>query len=340
MDTVATEPVTIRAMCADDLSGVVAIDATIEGRLRRTYIERRLRAAQREPALHAQFAAQDEHGLAGYLLARVLDGEFGREERALRIELVGTRADARGHGVGLQLFAALTSWAGRHGIVTLRTQAAWRDHAMLRWLDSLGFALGSGHVLDCTIEGGAWHPERDDAIDTSSADDAPREISFSDAEANDFERSARGGAEVRSMTLADLDEIVRIDRRITGRDRRGYILGRLQEALDDSTLRISLAARLDGAVAGYLMARADRGDFGRTEPVVVLDTIGVDPAQVQHGIGRALLSQLFANLAALRIERVETVVAPRDFALLGFLYAAGFAPSQGLAFVRALEPAA
>jgi hypothetical protein len=48
------------------------------------------------------------------------------------------------------------------------------------------------------------------------------------------------------------------------------------------------------------------------------------------------MSQLFANLGALRIERVETVVAPRDIALLGFLYEIGFAPSQRIAFVRRL----
>jgi ribosomal protein S18 acetylase RimI-like enzyme len=89
-------------------------------------------------------------------------------------------------------------------------------------------------------------------------------------------------------------------------------------------------------VAGFLTARADLGDFGRVEPVAVLDTIGVDPGFAHRGVGRALLSQLMLNLSALRIERVETVVAPRDFGLLGFLYASGFAPSQKIAFVHRL----
>jgi ribosomal protein S18 acetylase RimI-like enzyme len=82
------------------------------------------------------------------------------------------------------------------------------------------------------------------------------------------------------------------------------------------------------------MARADLGDFGRTEPVAVVDTIGVDAGYSRRGIGHALLSQLFANLGALRIEQVETTVAPHDLALLGFLYSAGFAPSQRLSFMR------
>jgi N-acetylglutamate synthase-like GNAT family acetyltransferase len=83
------------------------------------------------------------------------------------------------------------------------------------------------------------------------------------------------------------------------------------------------------------MARVDLGDFGRTEPVAVLDTIGVHPDYAHRRIGHALLSQLFANLGALGIERVESIVAPRDLRLLGFLYAVGFTPSQRVPFVRA-----
>jgi N-acetylglutamate synthase-like GNAT family acetyltransferase len=66
----------------------------------------------------------------------------------------------------------------------------------------------------------------------------------------------------------------------------------------------------------------------------VLDTIGVDPAWEHRGVGAAMLSQLSINLRALTIERVETIVEPRDFGLMGFLYAQGFAPSQRLAFIR------
>ena len=84
----------------------------------------------------------------------------------------------------------------------------------------------------------------------------------------------------------------------------------------------------------------DLGDFGRTEPVAVLDTIGVHPGYRHRCVGHALLSQLFVNLGGLRIERVETVVAPHDLELLGFLYAVGFAPSQRIPFARPVSRAA
>ena len=138
------------------------------------------------------------------------------------------------------------------------------------------------------------------------------------------------------MAPADLADIVRIDRGITVRDRTQYMQHKLAEAMVDSAIRVSLTARIDGIICGFLMARVDLGDFGRTEPVAVLDTIDVDPDYAHRGVGHALVSQLFVNLGGLRIERVETSVAPRDFGLLGFLYDVGFSPSQRLAFSRRL----
>jgi len=69
-------------------------------------------------------------------------------------------------------------------------------------------------------------------------------------------------------------------------------------------------------VATAAVPRAAVSRTARTEPVAVLDTIGVDPAYAHHGVGHALMSQLFGNLGALQVDRVETVVAPEQLALL------------------------
>ncbi|HMO48390.1 MAG TPA: GNAT family N-acetyltransferase [Rubrivivax sp.] len=328
---------TIRALAPADLAAVVAIDAADEGRSRRDYIERRLRAAQREPALHAQFAASDASGAVGFMLARVLAGEFGQRRRALRLEAMGVRSDQRGQGIGRALFDALAAWGARHGCAAIRTTASWHDGALLGWFDSLGFELAPEVVVHSRVDGGAYRAERDDA---EAPLEPPREIDYGRPEANDHERLARDRADVRSMTPDDLDAIVRIDHTITGRDRREYMAARLAEAMDDTSVRVSLSARCDGTVVGSLMARADLGDFGRPEPVAVLDTIGVDPDYARRGVGRALVSQLFANLGALRVERVETIVPLRDLRLLGFLDALGFEPGERLSFVRRLPEAA
>lgn len=332
---VATESrVSIRPLGSADVDAVLAIDHTIQGRSRRTYFDRRLNAALREPSLHAQFAAADERGVVGYILARVLEGEFGRSESELRFEAVGVRGDSQGKGIGMQLFGALEAWSRRHDVHAMRTQAAWNDHRMMAWLDTAGFRLAPNHVVDCPVRGGQHVAQRDAPVTLPVSEGPGGEINFGGQPGNDFERLARDTADVRPMTAADLSDIVRIDRAVTGRDRRAYIGHKLNETLVDSAIRVSLTARRDDVIVGFVMARADLGDYGRTEPVAVVDTIGVDPAYGHQGVGHALLSQLFLNLGALRIEQVETQVAPRDLGLLGFLYDVGFTPSQRLPFVR------
>lgn len=333
--TAAAEQLTIRALRPDDLAAVVAIDAAIEGRSRRRYIERRLQAAVREPALHGQLAAVDERGVAGYILARVLEGEFGRSETGLRLEMVGVRDGQRDRGIGRQLLDALTSWGARHGAHELSTTASWRNTGMLHWFDTMGFEMAPVQIIDCAVDGGAYSSQRDDPVALPEGHGPGREIDFGAREANDFERLARDSADVRSMTTADLPDIARIDRGITGRDRSGYMARRLAETMADSSIRVSLTGRVDDTIVGYLMARADIGDYGRTEPVAVIDTIGVDPEYAHRGVGHALVSQLFANLGALRVERVETMVSYRE-PLGGFFASMGFAPSDRLAFVRRL----
>lgn len=341
MTAIATaQALTVRALTRDDLPAVMAIDAAIEGRPRREYVQRRLAAALREPALHAQFAAVDADGLAGYILARVLEGEFGRSGPGLRLEMVGMRADARRHGGGAELFRALADWARRHGIRDLHTAATWRDAGMLHWLDAMGFALAPGYIFQAALDEIPEPPQPDADITLARGHGVGNEIDFGAPQANDHERLAMDRVEVRPMRPEDLRDIVRIDRGVTGRDRTGYIAARLAEAMDDSAIRVSLAARMDGAIVGFVMARADLGDFGRTEPVAVVDTIGVDVASWQQGIGRALMAQLFANLKELQIERVETFVASDDLPLLGFFQHSGFSPAQRLSFLRRLNPQA
>jgi predicted N-acetyltransferase YhbS len=324
-----------RPLAPGDLDAVVAIDAALSGRSRRAYFERRLAAALRQPALHLQFAAESGGTLVGHALARVLEGEFGRTRPGLRLEVISVARTAQGRGVGRALHGALEAAARKRSIGELRTAVPWRDHAMLRFLAGAGYALSGALVLDCTLRENPLLA-RPESVSSPSRDKSGDPNDWSVPQANDFEQLARDVVDVRLLAAKDLDDVARIDHHITGRDRRAYVQHALDEALRESGVRISLAARIDGVMAGYVMARADLGDFGRTEPVAVIDTLGVAPEYEHRGVGHALLQQLFLNLDALRIERVETVVAVQAPALLRFFLDAGLAPAQRLAFVKHL----
>lgn len=131
---------------------------------------------------------------------------------------------------------------------------------------------------------------------------------------------------VRVLSADDLDAIVRVDRRIVGRSRRDYLRQKLEEALRDSRIMVSLGAEVDGNLVGFLMGRLYYGEFGVAEPVALLDTIGVDPERPRAGIGRALIDQFKTNLRAVGIEKIQTQAAWNEWELLGFLEASGFRP--------------
>jgi GNAT superfamily N-acetyltransferase len=323
-----------RALAARDLTAVTAIDAALSGRSRRAYFERRLDAAQRDAGRHLQLGVEAGGMLAGFMLGRVLEGEFGRTEPALRLEAFGVREDMQGHGLGAALATAFEKAAAARGLAEIRSIALWRDHGLLHFLDRAGYRLSGSTVLDCRLGETELGSARERPV---TPEQEPRDANdYGTPGSSDFATLARDAAEVGVLQEGDLEGVARIDRRHTGRDRRGYLCRSFADSLADSGVRVSLAARVDGALAGFLMARLDYGDFGRAEPVAAIDTIGVDPLRARQGIGRALLSQLFVNLAGLGVERAETIVAAGDLALLGFFHAAGLRPAERLAFVKPL----
>jgi len=160
---------------------------------------------------------------------------------------------------------------------------------------------------------------------------------YSDPSGDDFEALSRDKVPVRSMVEGDLQAIIRLDRKITGRDRGAFYQRKLTEVLHESGVRVSLVAEIDGLFAGFLMARVDYGEFGRTASAALIDTLGVEPAYAKKGVGQALMSQLMANLHSLMVEKVQTRLSWNEFELMGFLAKAGFRPSQRLSFRKRLS---
>ncbi|MCA9607509.1 MAG: GNAT family N-acetyltransferase [Myxococcales bacterium] len=132
---------------------------------------------------------------------------------------------------------------------------------------------------------------------------------------------------VRTLEARDLDAIVRIDRESMGRPRHEYYEVKVKRALEDAKLSPSLVALVDDHVVGFVLAHLHYGEFGRVEPVAVIDSIGVAPRFRGKNVGEALMRQLEMNLRALRVERLETQVGWEQRDLLSFLASRGFAPA-------------
>ncbi len=135
---------------------------------------------------------------------------------------------------------------------------------------------------------------------------------------------------VRRIGEADLDAMIALDAKITGRRREEYFGTKLRQAFDDTGVQISLAAEVDGMLAGFVLARVFYGEFGAPEPAAVIDTLGVRPDLARRGVGRALLRQLRTNLHGLGVRRIDTEVAWDQLELLAFFHESGFVPAPRL----------
>lgn len=142
---------------------------------------------------------------------------------------------------------------------------------------------------------------------------------------------------VRRLHPTDLARVVALDALVTGRERRGYFEHKLATNLLDSSVEVSLGAELDHSLIGFLLARVWTGEFGATEPVAVLDTLGVHPSFQGRGVGDALVHQLCTNLHGLGVLTLRTEVAWAHFELLRFFHHQGFQPAPRVCLDLDLE---
>ena len=135
---------------------------------------------------------------------------------------------------------------------------------------------------------------------------------------------------VRRLMPADLDAVIRVDTKVTGRRRSEYFKLKLKENLAETGIKVSLAAELDDLFVGYLLARVYYGEFGLMEPAAVLDTLGVHPDFQHRGVGGALVRQLRTDLRGLGVGRLQTEVSWEDLDVLAFFKREGFLPAPRL----------
>jgi ribosomal protein S18 acetylase RimI-like enzyme len=133
---------------------------------------------------------------------------------------------------------------------------------------------------------------------------------------------------VRRLRPDDLEAVIRLDERNVGRRRGEFFRVKLDMAMKETGVEVSLAAEVDEALfAGYLIARVFYGEFGSMEPVAVLEAIGVHPDFQGRGVGRALLRQLRTNLLGLGVGTLRTEVDWDAQHLMRYFHDEGFVPA-------------
>ncbi len=138
----------VRRLRPADLEQVIAIDSDNVGETRRGFFEKRLANAKERPADYVQVGVVREDTLVGFAFARILRGEFGRDQAIATLDAVGVMTGSREIGIGRALMGGLTKALCQEGVRSLQSQANWTNHALLRFFDASGFNLAPRLVLE------------------------------------------------------------------------------------------------------------------------------------------------------------------------------------------------
>ena len=297
----------IETIGTESLDTVVELDGKTNGSRRQDFFAKRFRAQEKHPQAFISLGAASGGKTVGFVCCHMLKGEFGSDELTAVLDAMSVEPESQGHGVGHELMSRLATEIRSRGGREIQTQAGWKQPEVLDFFASTGFRMAPRLILE-----------------RSTPD-------FSDPTRDEFDDLSSDEVLVRSLLPEDLDKVIRIDEKITGHPRHDFFKRKFEEVLYESGVRLSLIAEMDDMVVGFMMARVDFGEFGRTASEAVIDTLGVATDFRSKHVGHALLTQLLGNLATLQVDSVRSEVKGTNHGLLGFLDSGGFVASQRLA---------
>ena len=147
-----TAEVELRPISINDMEQLVELDNKTTGESRRGFFNKRFSVQQNTPEAFISLAAITGGNLAGFVFARVLDGEFGHENPVAVLDAIGVDPEVQGHGVGSQLMAELDRIMASRNVDELHTQADWNNPRMVDFFSALGFQLAPRLVLERPAE--------------------------------------------------------------------------------------------------------------------------------------------------------------------------------------------
>jgi ribosomal protein S18 acetylase RimI-like enzyme len=127
---------------------------------------------------------------------------------------------------------------------------------------------------------------------------------------------------IRRMRVRDIEAILRIDEGITGRPHEAYWESKVVTYISRAP-QACLVAELDEKVVGFILGDIRGWEFAM--PLSGwLEVMGVDVNFRGQGIGKKLITALFAYFEKSDIETVQAMVNGSETDLLGYFESVGF----------------
>ncbi|MEQ8203846.1 MAG: GNAT family N-acetyltransferase [Smithellaceae bacterium] len=137
---------------------------------------------------------------------------------------------------------------------------------------------------------------------------------------------------IRNMREGDIEEVLSIDRKITGKNRAfTYDFSPL-----GGELTLSVVAEAEGKIVGFLLGQSSTSSYDATD-IAIVQNIGVDPGYLHYHIGTRLM-QFFVDCCKKRgLDSIHAMVRSQDDQLIPFLKSMEFIEGKLVEFVKPLK---
>ena len=140
----------------------------------------------------------------------------------------------------------------------------------------------------------------------------------------------------RPITVADLEQVIAIDKVSTGHSRRHFFEKRFAAAQRRPNDFIQIGVIADNALRGFAIARILRGEFGQKDAIAVVDALGVERESREHGLGHRLMEGLVETARKQGAHSVQSLVDWKNPDLLRFFNTTNFKLAPRLALECAI----
>jgi flavin-dependent dehydrogenase/ribosomal protein S18 acetylase RimI-like enzyme len=140
---------------------------------------------------------------------------------------------------------------------------------------------------------------------------------------------------IRNMTVRDIDQVLRIDEKITGKPHAAYYESKAASYISRGPDYCLVAEHRD-RVVGFVLGDVRGWEFA-AELSGWMEIIGVDPEYHGQGISRALMNELFTRFKRAGVKVVNTMVNWNDGDLIDYFRAAGFDRGEYVNLVKRVE---
>lgn len=140
---------------------------------------------------------------------------------------------------------------------------------------------------------------------------------------------------VRRMTVRDIDQVLRLDEKITGKPHAAYYESKAAAYIARAPDYCLVAEHRD-RIVGFVLGDVRGWEFA-SELSGWLEIIGVDPDYHGQGVSRALMDELFGKFRRAGVAVVNTMVNWNDGDLIDYFSANGFDRGEYVNLVKRFE---